>query len=331
MSMAGIKRIRIQNFTVFEDMEMTASSGVNVVIGRNGTGKTQLLKLLYVGSAIAREGKKVLFPCFCLLDHYDSLLHDSQKPNSRIWIDTDEESHESATIGRSGFDARYQFLYSLDLAPAVYIPVKDMLTNAKGLPAMAEKYRDFPFDQTLMDIIRRANQWKLREVPSLAVNILPHLEKLMDGQVVIENEEFYIRKHDGRMVNFAVEAEGLKKIGLLWQLLMNESIAENTLLLWDEPEANLNPEFLPVLVECLLELSRHDVQIYISTHDYLLAKYFDVRKRKDDAVQYHSLYMTENGVARCETKECFADLQHNAIMDAFDKLMDEVYGLQVGE
>lgn len=63
-------------------------------------------------------------------------------------------------------------------------------------------------NQTLMDIIRRANQWKLREVPSLAVNILPHLEKLMDGQVVIENEEFYIRKHDGRMVNFSVEAEG---------------------------------------------------------------------------------------------------------------------------
>lgn len=329
--MSAVKKIHIKNFTVFQDIWMQTSAGVNVVIGKNGTGKTQLLKLLYVGSDIARDGKAGFFPCFGLSDHYDSLLRDPQKPDSRIQLDTDEESHESVMIGGSGFDARYQFLYSLDLPPAVYIPVKDMLTNAKGLLAMAEKYRDFPFDQTLMDIIRRANQWKLREVPSLAVNILPHLEKLMDGQVVIENEEFYIRKHDGRMVNFAVEAEGLKKIGLLWQLLMNESIAENTLLLWDEPEANLNPEFLPVLVECLLELSRHGVQIFISTHNYLLAKYFDVRKKKDDAVRYHSLYLTESGSVQCESRECFADLQHNAIMDAFDKLMDEVYGLQVGE
>lgn len=112
---------------------------------------------------------------------------------------------------------------------------------------------------------------------------------------------------------------------------MNEGIAENTLLLWDEPEANLNPEFLPVLVECLLELSRHGVQIYISTHNYLLAKYFDVRKKKDDDVKYHLLYMTDINTVHCETKECFTDLQHNAIMDAFDKLMDEVYDLQVGE
>ncbi|WP_337506674.1 hypothetical protein [Megasphaera sp.] len=41
-----------------------------------------------------------------------------------------------------------------------------------------------------------------------------------------------------------MEAEGFKKIGILWQLLMNETITENTILLWDEPEANLNPEFL---------------------------------------------------------------------------------------
>ena len=95
-------------------------------------------------------------------------------------------------------------LFDAEALPVVYIPVKDMLTHAKGLLAMADKYQDFPFDQTLLDIIRKANQWKLREVPELATRVLPHLEKAMDGQVVIENEEFYIKKHDGRQVKFSV-------------------------------------------------------------------------------------------------------------------------------
>ncbi|WP_302489592.1 ATP/GTP-binding protein [uncultured Mitsuokella sp.] len=329
--MSAVKGIHIKNFTVFRDIRLQTSAGVNVIIGKNGTGKTQLLKLLYVGSFILQNKKGEFYSCFGVLNHYDSLLRNPEEHDSHIQFDTDEETHEAAAAWHPNTEARYHFLCSLDMPSAVYIPVKDMLTNAKGLLAMSEKYQDFPFDQTLMDIIRKANQWKLREVPALAVNILPHLEKLMNGQVVIENEEFYIRKHDGRMVNFAVEAEGLKKIGLLWQLLMNESITEGTMLLWDEPEANLNPEFLPVLVECLLELSRHGVQVFISTHNYLLAKYFDVRRKKDDQIKYHSLYMTKENDVQCETKEHFAELQHNAIMETFNQLMDEVYGLQVGE
>lgn len=37
---------------------------------------------------------------------------------------------------------------------------------------------------------------------------------MMGGKVIIENEEFYIKKNNGEMVDFAVEAEGLKKICL---------------------------------------------------------------------------------------------------------------------
>ena len=224
----------------------------------------------------------------------------------------------------------YMLAFPAHVQSAVYIPVKDMLTHAKGLLAMAEKYRDFPFDKTLTDIIRRANQWSVKEPPALAKAILPQLEQMMDGQVVIEEDTFYIRKNDGRLVNFTVEAEGLKKIGLLWQLLMTENITENSLLLWDEPEANLNPAFLPQLVECLLELSRHGVQIFVSTHNYIFAKYFDVRREATDHIAYHSLYVQKNGVA-CESKEHFAELQHNAIMQVFNQLLDEVYDLQVGD
>ena len=201
-----------------------------------------------------------------------------------------------------------------------------MLTHSKGLLAMMEKYSEFPFDKTLTDIINRASQWKLKDVPKMAKIVVPILAKMIDGEVIIQNEEFFIKKYDGRLVNFSVEAEGLKKIGLLWQLIMNENIAEDSILIWDEPEANLNPDFIPDIVECLLELARHNVQIFISTHNYLFAKYFDVRRSKTDSIEFHSLYTGDSGI-QAESKDFFDELEHNEILKAFDKLLDEVYEL----
>ena len=106
--------------------------------------------------------------------------------------------------------------------------------------------------------------------------------------------------------------------------MMNETITENTVLLWDEPEANLNPEFLPVIADCLLALSRQKVQILISTHSYVLAKYIEIRAKENDKVLFHSLYKKNDGWVYDEQKRKFSDLQNNTIVTAFEALMDEV-------
>lgn len=299
----AITKLTVKNYSVFADTTIDTTAAINVFVGPNGTGKTHLLKYIYVASQIDKSKVKVDF-----MHQYGVPIDKSNYPAKEfLTLDKDVEDFE-----------------------ALYIPVKDMLTHAKGLLSMAEKYRDFPFDKTLTDIVKRANQWTLKETPALAKAILPHLERMMDGQVVVQDEEFYIRKNDGRMVSFAVEAEGLKKIGLLWQLLMTENIHEDMILLWDEPEANLNPEFFPELVECLLELSRHNIQIFVTTHNYIFAKYFDVRRKQADKAAFHGLYRANKGVA-CETKDSFAELEHNAIADTFNALLGEVYDLQVGD
>lgn len=41
------KSVRLQNFTVFKDLKLKFSPGINVFVGENGTGKTHLLKTLY--------------------------------------------------------------------------------------------------------------------------------------------------------------------------------------------------------------------------------------------------------------------------------------------
>ena len=289
----SIERIELNNFTVFKNIKINFSKGINVLIGENGTGKTQLLNAIY-GDIQIDKSKNV----DDILKYFKSVV--------------------------SNDECSYEISYSTKVNNCTFIPAKDMLTHSKGLVSMADKFGEFPFDKILIDIIKIAQQWQLNKPPKIALKILPILERMMQGKVVVENEEFYVRKDSGEMINFAVEAEGLKKIGLLWQLLMNENITEGSVLLWDALENNVNPKIIPDLVEILLELQRNGVQIFVTTHDYFFAKYLEVKRSKEDEIMYYSLYKTDEGV-KCENNPNFGDLKNNTIMDTFIQLYrDEV-------
>lgn len=336
----SIESIELRNFTVFKNFKVNFSKGINIILGENGTGKTQLLKAIYADIQISKSKNiddiskyfksvninnrffvKQLKPLF--LEVKASNINnksDKQYLMGKLHLNINGMNSEFGTDD----EYSYEISYPSEEINCTFIPAKDMLTHSKGLVSMADKFNEFPFDKTLIDIIKIAGQWQLKESPKIALKILPMLERMMDGKVVIENEEFYVKKNNGEMVNFAVEAEGLKKIGLLWQLLMNENITENSVLLWDEPEANINPRFIPDLVEILIELQRNGVQIFLTTHDYIFAKYFEVKRSECDEVMYYSLYKTNDDV-KCENNINFGDLKNNTIMDTFIQLYkDEV-------
>lgn len=336
----SIESIELRNFTVFKNFKVNFSKGINIIIGENATGKTQLLKAIYADVEISKSKN---------IDDISKYFK-SANVNERFFVkqlkplflevrasNINNKSDKQYLMGKlnlninginstfeSDDECSYEISYPSQEINCTFIPAKDMLTHSKGLVSMADKFNEFPFDKTLIDIIKIAGQWQLKEPPKIALKILPILEKMMNGKVVIENEEFYVKKNNGEMVNFAVEAEGLKKIGLLWQLLMNENITENSVLLWDEPEANINTKFIPDLVEILIELQKSGLQIFLTTHDYIFAKYFEVKRSEDDEIMYYSLYKTNDGV-KCENNINFGDLKNNTIMDTFIQLYkDEV-------
>jgi AAA15 family ATPase/GTPase len=336
----SIESIELKNFTVFKNLKVNFSKGINIIVGENGTGKTQLLKAIYADIQISKS-KNIddISKYFKSVNINDRFFVKQLKP---LFLEVkaskiDNKSDKQYLMGKihlningintsvgSGDECSYEISYPSQEINCVFIPAKDMLTHSKGLVSMADKFNEFPFDKTLIDIIKIAGQWQLKEPPNIALKILPILEKMMEGKVVIENEEFYVKKHNGDMVDFAIEAEGLKKIGLLWQLLMNENITENSVLIWDEPEANINPKFIPDLVQILIELQNNGVQIFLTTHDYIFAKYFEVKRSENEEIMYYSLYKTNDGV-KCENNIKFEDLKNNTIMDTFIQLYkDEV-------
>lgn len=81
------------------------------------------------------------------------------------------------------------------------------------------------------------------------------------------------------------------------------------------------------LAELLIMLENEGVQIFVSTHDYFLSKYIEVKRNKESNVQYISLYKDEHDKVQCEIAEEFELLEHNSIMDTFRQLYRDEIGV----
>lgn len=129
-------------------------------------------------------------------------------------------------------------------------------------------------------------------------------------------------------------AEGFKKLGVIQQLLANGVLSPGNAgtLFWDEPESNVNPKLMRLIVETLLELSRNGQQIVLATHDYMLLKWIDLLADADrgDHVLYHSLHPAGDEMNVAST-DVFDDLSPNAIDDAYGDLTDEEISQSMGE
>lgn len=127
----------------------------------------------------------------------------------------------------------------------------------------------------------------LRQIPLIqpepvASEILTTLQNLIGGTIEQQGEAFYLIPKNGNQVEMNMIAEGIRKFGLLYQLLSNGSIIQSSTIFWDEPEANLNPLLLRKLAAILAELARQGFQIILATHSMSLLKEFHILSRQKE-------------------------------------------------
>jgi predicted ATPase len=318
--------------------ELHFSDGINVIIGENGLGKTTLLKMIYAATQWSNE-KKTPGKTQHLLQLFSNNLQDNEmlksadNENAMCYYEVSDGVHvfKDSLTHNGIFD--YDNWLGLNLQ-SVFIPTTEMLSHSKGFLALNQKY-NMPFDGTQVDIIVNASLPEAREIPQSMQCILEKISQVIDGEVVQEEDTFYVLKSDGRKIDFSLEAEGLRKLALLWKLIRNGLLEKGTTLLWDEPEANLNPELYSLVAEILLALEQQGVQIFVATHSYNFAKYLEIRRTHEEQVQFHNLYKTAlEGLEIYDSHEgeiysvsayCMKNLPSNHIMLADKKLLDEVY------
>ncbi len=328
----ALKKIEIKNITVFEELNISFNNGLNIFIGENGVGKTHIMKLLYAACKAAKTDVsfpqkvvKVFRPEGANIRRLVSRKKAGETASVKVYSDdanigmkfTTKTSRWNATVTNE-----LKWEKQLEDLSATFIPAKEILSNAWNLEA-AVGSNNVEFDDTYVDIVMAAKiDISAGRDTQDRKRYLEILQGITDGKVTVNEERFYLKPGTQAKIEFNLVAEGIRKIALLWQLIKNGTLEKGAVLFWDEPEANINPKHIPTIVDMLLELQRNGVQIFISTHDYFLAKYFEVKKLDTDEIEYFSLY-NDAGVVDCEKNANFRMLKKNDIMDTFMNLYEE--------
>ena len=335
-----LTRVRLERFTAFSHLDLEFSPGINVFVGANGTGKTHLMKVCYDACESSKTGVRFvekLVRDFLPSGRAPGRLVKRQRGSSKGIVEVYRDdlrlratfSNHITTPASAHLTGFAQ--WAREPVTGVYIPVKEMLSNAPGFRSLYDA-REIHFEEVYADILHRAYLPILRgPMDRQRKRLLANMQKEIGGKVTVKNEEFFLRNKQGNL-EFSLLAEGIRKLALLWLLIQNGVLQNGSVLFWDEPETNLNPKLFGVVMDILLKLQRTGVQIFFATHDYVILKELDLRKKASDDVMFHSLHQDEDsGEIMCNTTADYLHIHPNAIADTFDGLYDREIERNIGD
>ncbi len=334
-----IKRLELENFTCFGKAEMDFSSGINVLIGENGVGKTHVLKILYaINSVVANlefepanpngDGKLKIKPyhivttpleVFSITDFSDLIRFKSTSLSVNVKFDKSLDF--GYKIDGQNISPNFTFLDKLISKP-LFIPSHEIISTYKGFIANYLE-RDSDYDKTFFDLAVNLQKSNLKKQP---IAFLQEIQEKTKIDVQLNADGLFYINDGNTSYKAKLSAEGFRKIAQIIQLIKNGSLKSNSILFWDEPEVNLNPRYIKVVVQFLQTLAKNGVQIFVATHDYLLAHLLSVdaeyrAETQAPPMKFFAFYKGEDGT-EIESADTLGGIQNNAILDEYSAYYD---------
>ena len=274
---------------------------INVIIGKNDTGKTGLLKILYatIKSLEIFSIKKQSEDASYKKELAEKILNTFMPRNNGLGDLVQKGSKEkldvNITIENYSNNYKQQLYYGFgdsaestiincidhvdpipsDTINALFIPAKEVLTAFNDILNIRDKYYGKGFDDTYLDLIKslRLDSRKGRVASELS-SINEILEDMLEGKIeqTGKHDQPFIFKKGNQKFAMQQTAEGIKKIGILTTLITNREIGKGTVLFMDEPETTLHPDAVRKMVTMLVAMSGYGIQIFIASHSYFVIK-----------------------------------------------------------
>lgn len=328
-----LNAIRIKNFGPLPNGQYQFASGLNVIVGENGLGKSHLLKLIYAVLKVNADAKE--FTKTAMQKAYADKLVGVFRPDAlgrlvkrKQGTDKCEVTFtlqdESQSCGFS-FATRATAAVQVDLLPSTdwhqppaFIPTRELVTLCPWFGPLYDNYH-LRFEESWRDTVSLLGAPSLKGAREEHVaELLAPLEEAMGGKVLVDTAtgKFYLNIPGEGKMEMPLVAEGLRKLAMLARLISTGVLLEKGYLFWDEPETNLNPKLLKVVARSILTLCQQGIQVFVATHSYFLLKELEILSRQMAVGQrYLGLSKAEDGGVRLEQTDSLQALQHLVALD----------------
>lgn len=310
MESSALKSATIDQFGPLPNATFEFASGLNVVVGENGTGKSQLLKLLYAMLKTQVDMRDELTKT-SLSKAYANKLVGVFRPDSLGRLVKRRQGRQRCSVKLSMASRKHNSAISfatqatssvqVDTLPQespeqspVYLPTHELLTLAPWFVALYDNYR-VDFDETWRDTVSLLGAPSIRGPREKAVaQMIAPLELALGGQVIQDSgtKRFYVKTPGEGQFEVPLVAEGLRKVATLIRLISTGTLLEQGSLFWDEPEANLNPKLISVVAKSIMHMSSHGIQVFIGSHSLFLLRELEILSKQHEFANVKTRYFS---------------------------------------
>ena len=210
--------------------------------------------------------------------------------------------------------------------------IQDCVYIDTPMAIMSDSYTDNEYWEDLISVL---------QAPALAFPLdrqLNLVNKIISGEVSYSSDtiddDFIYKRNDGAVFNLNDCATGIKSFGILQILLNNGRLNKNTILIIDEPEAHLHPQWIVEYARLIVLLNKQlGVKFFIASHnpDMVSAiKYIAQKEEVADSLNFYLAHKLPNTYSYY-----YIDLQRNIdpIFESFNIALDRInqYGIDEDE
>jgi predicted ATP-dependent endonuclease of OLD family len=183
-----------------------------------------------------------------------------------------------------------------DLPEPVYIDAN------KTADSFRNGYEPFEFYSTLRYKLHKVNNdlaSELEEAKYLKKigNTLDVIDRAIAGELCFDDEGSFVYQDKSliKAVNTVNLSEGIKSFAIIKRLLKNRQLTERTVLIIDEPETHLHPEWQLAFAEILVSLQKDlNMTLMLATHSPYFLNAIEVFSAKYNVKDKCRYYLTEN-------------------------------------
>jgi len=321
-----INNIHIENFTIFQNADLEFCDGINVFFGENGAGKSHAIKLIY-SIATSVSNKKHFSETADVKKHLQiaiaNKLNGTFKPEKLGRLVRRKQGLNKSTISLTYDDSRKPIEFNFETRSStevkvtktpksilskspVFLPTRELMSIYPGFVSLFDTV-NLEFEETWRDTCVLLGAPTLKGPrTSIADKLMAPIEKSIGGKVELDKSgRFYLSiPKQGRMEMHLV-AEGFRKTAMLARLISTGSLVDKGYLFWDEPETNLNPKLLKELIQVIVNLSIHGIQIFIATHSMFFIRELEIERMKNNKllINYFSMNKSPDGTSVQQSQE----------------------------
>ena len=126
------------------------------------------------------------------------------------------------------------------------------------------------------------------------ISVEQKIEDIIEGKLCLDGRKLIFNSNNSQSFGMGNIASGIKQIGVVQLLLSNRKLKEGSVLIIDEPEVNLHPEWQERFAEILVLLAKDlNITLYLNSHSPLFIEAIRTYSEKYELLNDTNFYLTD--------------------------------------